>query len=59
MNNKKIFERIKLFNVMEWVVFIKIFENLSTEELGKYNLNSSDLNILKNTNWYSMVLDIH
>jgi len=58
MSNKKLINHIKRYTTFEWLVFIKALENKSDEELLKIESNQMERYNLKNSNWYSKLLDL-
>jgi len=49
---------MKKFTTFQWLVFIKILENKSDAELEKLEKNKLNLNMLQNSNWYLLILDL-
>jgi len=58
MSNKRLINHIKIYTTFEWLVFIKILENKSDEELLKIEPNEIERYNLQNSNWYSKLLDL-
>ena len=58
MSNKLLIEHIKKYTTFEWLVFVKILENKSDEELQKIEPNELERYNLQNSNWYSKLLDL-
>jgi len=58
MNNKLLIKHIKTYTAYEWLIFIKILENKSDEELQKIEPNQIERYNLQNSNWYSKLLDL-
>lgn len=58
INNKILINHIKSFTTFEWLIFIKILENKTDEELVKIEPNQVERFNLQNTNWYSKLLDL-
>lgn len=58
MSNKRLISHIKKYTTFEWLVFIKILENKSDDELLKLELNQMERYNLQNSNWYSKLLDL-
>ena len=58
MNNTAIISHIKKFTTYEWLLFVKILENTSDEELAKIEPDQIERYNLQNTNWYSKLLDL-
>ena len=59
MNNiKHLIAHIKLFSAYQWLVFIKVLENKTDEELIRIEPNQFKRTILQNSNWYSKILDL-
>ncbi|WP_428737384.1 hypothetical protein [Sulfurimonas sp.] len=56
--NKTLINHIKKYTTFEWLVFIKILENKSDEELKKIEPNDIERYNLQNSNWYSKLLDL-
>lgn len=49
---------MKTYTTYEWLTFIKILENKSDEELLKIEPSKSERHLLRNSNWYSKLLDL-
>lgn len=49
---------IKKFTTFEWLIFIKILENKSEEELEDLVKDKLQLNMLQNSNWYLLIVDL-
>lgn len=49
---------MKSFTTYQWLVFIKKLENKSEEELYKFAKDKIHLNMLQNTNWHLLILDL-
>ncbi|MFA7092330.1 MAG: hypothetical protein WC149_10800 [Arcobacteraceae bacterium] len=58
MDNKRLINHIKSYSTLEWIIFIKIIENKSDEELEKIEPNEIERYNLRNSNWYSKLLDL-
>jgi adenylate kinase family enzyme len=58
MSNKRLIGHIKKYTTFEWLVFIKILENKSDDELLKLESNQMERYNLQNSNWYSKLLDL-
>jgi len=49
---------MKKFTTFQWLLFIKILENKSEKELEKLEKDKLNLNMLQNSNWYLLILDL-
>jgi len=49
---------MKKFTTYEWLIFIKILENKSDEDILKISSDAVEEFSLKNSNWYSKLLDL-
>jgi hypothetical protein len=58
MSNKLLIEHMKKYTTFEWLIFIKILENTSDEELQRIEPNQEERYNLQNSNWYSKLLDL-
>ncbi|MFA5215253.1 hypothetical protein [Sulfuricurvum sp.] len=56
--NKAVINHIRKFTTFEWLVFIKVLENQTEEELKKIEPNSIELYNLQNFNWYVILADL-
>lgn len=56
--NKPVIDHIKKFTTYEWLVFVKVLENKTEDELKKIEPNSIELYNLRNTNWYVILADL-
>ncbi|MEA1953369.1 MAG: hypothetical protein U9O24_03155 [Campylobacterota bacterium] len=57
-NSKLLINHMKKFTTFEWLLFIKILENKSEKELEKLEKDKLHLNMLQNSNWYLLILDL-
>ena len=57
-SSKLLINHIKSYSTFEWLIFIKILENKSDEELKKIEPNEIERYNLQNSNWYSKLLDL-
>ncbi|QKF81222.1 hypothetical protein [Halarcobacter ebronensis] len=57
-NNKVIINHIKTYTTFEWLVFIKILENMTDDKIKKIEHNDSERNLLQNPNWYLIIVDL-
>lgn len=58
MTNKPIIDHIKKFTTYEWLVFVKVLENKTEDELKKIEPNRTELYNLQNSNWYVILADL-
>ena len=58
MNNKNLINHIKSYTTLEWLIFIKILENKSDDELKKIEPIEIERYNLQNTNWYRILSDL-
>jgi len=49
---------VKKFTTFQWLMFIKILENKSIEDLKKIEIDKLRLQMLQNANWYLLVVDL-
>lgn len=54
---KLLIEHIQKYTTYEWLVFIKVLESKTFEELEKIELDKTNLYNLQNSNWYPILLD--
>lgn len=55
---KPVINHIRKFTTLEWLVFIKVLENKTEEELKKIEPNRAELYNLQNSNWYVILVDL-
>ena len=58
MSNQSLISHVKKFTTFQWLMFIKILENKSIEDLKKIEKDKLRLYMLQNTNWYLLVVDL-
>ena len=58
MHNKTLIQHIKKFTTFQWLFFIKLLGNKSKEELKSLAKDTPHFYILKNSNWYPIVVDL-
>lgn len=49
---------IKSYTIFEWLVFIKVLENKSDDEINRLEPNQLQRFNIQNTNWYSKIVDL-
>jgi hypothetical protein len=57
-NNKELIKHIKTYSVFEWMVLIRRLENLPDEEFMRIEPNDLERFALRNSNWYTIILDL-
>lgn len=55
---KHLIIHMKSFSTYEWLIFIKVLENKTNEELIEIEPDQFKRKILQNSNWYSKILDL-
>jgi len=58
VNDKNLITHIKKFTTFEWLIFIKSLENKSDENISRMSANEIEEFNLRNSNWYSKLLDL-
>lgn len=58
LSNKLLISHVQKFTTFQWLLFIKILENKSEEELEDLVKDKLQLNMLQNSNWYLLIVDL-
>ncbi len=58
MVNSKLEKLIKQYSVFQWLFYIKVLENMTEEEINKITIDLGEQYSLRNTNWYSIIIDL-
>jgi len=58
MVNSKLEKLIKQYSVFQWLFYIKVLENMTEEEINKITIDLGEQYSLRNTNWYSIIMDL-
>jgi hypothetical protein len=56
--NKVIINHIKTYTTFEWLLFIKILENKTKEDMYILEQDDIERNLLENSNWYLILVDL-
>ncbi len=58
MSNNALVTHIKKFTTFQWLLFIKILDSKSKEEIKNMTKNDVHLFMLQNSNWYPIIVDL-